>query len=103
MENIKRFFVSTSNPDLGLISITDPTLRFNQIDLKNCSLMKSKKKPQKIFFNNSDSVYQLEKQLEDISFIFKIGDDLRQDCLILQILKIMDMLWKQNGKRGEWN
>ena len=63
--------------------------------------MKSKKKPQKIFFNNFDSVYQLEKPLEKISFIFKIGDDLRQDCLILQILKIMDTLWKQNGKKGE--
>lgn len=98
MENIKRFFVTPSTPDLDLISITDPTLRFNQIDLKNCALMKSKKKPQKIFFNNFDSVYQLEKRLENISFIFKIGDDLRQDCLILQILKIMDMLWKQNGK-----
>lgn len=34
---------------------------------------------------------------DDIKIIFKNGDDLRQDMLTLQMLKIMDRLWKDNG------
>ena len=62
IENIKRFFITTSTADSGLISITDPTLRCNQILLSECALMKSKKKPQKILFNNFDSIYPLGKE-----------------------------------------
>ena len=29
--------------------------------------------------------------------IFKQGDDLRQDILCLQILKLMDLMWKSEG------
>lgn len=34
---------------------------------------------------------------EDINIIFKNGDDLRQDMLTLQMLRIMDRIWKSNG------
>lgn len=33
----------------------------------------------------------------DISIILKNGDDLRQDMLTLQMIKIMDKLWKDEG------
>lgn len=34
---------------------------------------------------------------DDVYIIFKNGDDLRQDMLALQMIKIMDMLWKSEG------
>ena len=30
-------------------------------------------------------------------FIYKCGDDLRQDNLVLQFFKIMDRLWQSSG------
>ena len=30
-------------------------------------------------------------------FLFKFGDDLRQDNLVLQFFKIMDRLWQSSG------
>ena len=48
-------------------------------------------KPLWIVFENNDS------NAEDVYVIFKNGDDLRQDMLTLQMLRIMDKLWKREG------
>lgn len=53
--------------------------------------MDSKMRPLWIVFENSD------RYGDDVYIIFKNGDDLRQDMLTLQMLKIMDRLWKQEG------
>jgi len=49
--------------------------------------MSSKKVPLWLVFNNAD------KDAPPIYVIFKSGDDLRQDILTLQLLKIMDNIW----------
>lgn len=53
--------------------------------------MDSKMKPLWIVFQNADI------HGEDIYIIYKNGDDLRQDMLTLQMLRIMDQLWKREG------
>ena len=95
LENIKRFFGSSTSDNL--ISITDSSIRIRDMNLRKCGLMKSKKKPQRIFYTNFDSSLDMEKKLKNISFIFKIGDDLRQDKLVIQMLKIFDDIWQKNG------
>ena len=37
-------------------------------------------------------------KVNDIRIMFKKGDDLRQDRLTLQLLAVMDRLWKEAGK-----
>lgn len=48
-------------------------------------------RPLWIVFQNAD------KLGHDVYLIFKNGDDLRQDMLTLQMLRIMDRIWKREG------
>ena len=53
--------------------------------------MDSKMRPLWIVFENDDPYG------DDVYLIFKNGDDLRQDMLTLQMIRIMDKLWKKEG------
>ena len=53
--------------------------------------MDSKMRPLWLVFENADPFG------DDIYLILKHGDDLRQDMLTLQMLRIMDKLWKREG------
>eukprot|EP00761_Pharyngomonas_kirbyi_P004779 gb/GECH01004784.1/.p1 GENE.gb/GECH01004784.1/~~gb/GECH01004784.1/.p1 ORF type:complete len:1016 (+),score=219.63 gb/GECH01004784.1/:1-3048(+) len=68
-----------------------PKLEVKGIIISKCKIMDSQKLPLWLAFENADPTG------DPILVIFKAGDDLRQDMLTLQILKLLDQTWKENG------
>eukprot|EP00037_Helgoeca_nana_P032940 m.416038 g.416038 ORF g.416038 m.416038 type:complete len:1031 (+) comp29813_c0_seq1:105-3197(+) len=66
----------------------DPAVLLNPPKCKN--VMDSKKLPLWLVFENA-------KTGDDIHIIFKAGDDLRQDMLTLQLIRVMDDMWLEQG------
>ena len=64
-----------------------PRIECKGIIGEECKVMESKKKPLWLCFENVDSLSP------PFLAIFKAGDDLRQDQLTLQLLRIMDSIW----------
>jgi phosphatidylinositol kinase/protein kinase (PI-3 family) len=60
------------------------------IDVMKCSVMESKKKPLWLNFKEATAG-------KDFILMLKVGDDLRQDTLIMQLLRVMNDLWKREG------
>jgi len=69
----------------------NPSMEAKGLILEKCKYMDSKKLPLWLVWKNADTAG------DPIYTIFKAGDDLRQDMLTLQMLKIMDKLWKKEG------
>ncbi|KDO35605.1 hypothetical protein SPRG_18804 [Saprolegnia parasitica CBS 223.65] len=67
-----------------------PNVFYSAFVPSECRTMDSAKKP--LFLHLTPT-----KQLGLTSTIFKSGDDLRQDQLTLQLLRVMDDLWQANG------
>jgi phosphatidylinositol 3-kinase len=64
-----------------------PHMQFKSIISQRCKVMDSKKKPLLLVLENADPLGA------PIYIIFKSGDDLRQDLMTLQMIRIMDRLW----------
>uniref|UniRef100_K7GHJ1 Phosphatidylinositol-4-phosphate 3-kinase catalytic subunit type 2 beta n=2 Tax=Pelodiscus sinensis TaxID=13735 RepID=K7GHJ1_PELSI len=68
-----------------------PSLLVKGIVPRDCSYFNSNAVPLKLSFQNVDTLG------ENIRVIFKCGDDLRQDMLTLQMIRIMNKIWVQEG------
>ncbi len=77
----------------------NPRMEVQGITVSKCMVMGSKKRPLFLFLKNADAGKDIE--VPDVLVIFKAGDDIRQDTLTLQILKIMDFVWKQDPELGD--
>lgn len=61
------------------------------LQIEKCKYMDSKKQPLWLVFEN------VEPNVAPVYVIFKVGDDIRQDILTLQLVRIMDKMWKNAG------
>ncbi|WAR14641.1 PK3CA-like protein [Mya arenaria] len=68
--------------------------KLQKICLERCKVMTSKMRPIWLSWWNKSTLTDDPLEKQHIDFIVKIGDDMRQDMLCLQLLKVMDMLWK---------
>ncbi|XP_023812142.1 phosphatidylinositol 4,5-bisphosphate 3-kinase catalytic subunit gamma isoform [Oryzias latipes] len=71
----------------------DPRVKAGKILLENCKVMASKKKPLWLEFSPMPSPISSSP----VGIIFKEGDDLRQDMLVIQTLVIMDSIWQEKS------
>uniref|UniRef100_A0A3P9PM09 phosphatidylinositol-4,5-bisphosphate 3-kinase n=1 Tax=Poecilia reticulata TaxID=8081 RepID=A0A3P9PM09_POERE len=74
-----------------LLSPLNPSVILFEICADKCRFMDSKMKPLWLMYKNP-----LE-QADMVGIIFKNGDDLRQDMLTLQMIQLMENLWKKEG------
>ncbi|EGR27401.1 phosphatidylinositol- -diphosphate 3-kinase, putative [Ichthyophthirius multifiliis] len=69
----------------------DSRVQVKNFKVEKCKCMDSKKVPLWIETQN------IEEGDEGMSILFKCGDDIRQDQLTLQLLKVMDKIWLDAG------
>ncbi|XP_020780649.1 phosphatidylinositol 4-phosphate 3-kinase C2 domain-containing subunit alpha [Boleophthalmus pectinirostris] len=86
LENVQNLF-ERSSCRLPLSS----SLVAKELNIKACSFFNSNAVPLKLALVNADPLGQ------EINVMFKVGEDLRQDMLALQMIRIMDRIWLQEG------
>lgn len=69
----------------------NPVMEVAGLRIQSCFYFSSNTGPLCLVFHNSDAFGN------DIRAIFKAGDDLRQDALVIQMIRIMDRLWMRDG------
>lgn len=69
--------------------------RLGLLSAEECEVKMSKKRPLWMVWHNPDPLADLWHTT--YSILFKNGDDLRQDMLTLQLIQVMDYIWKSEG------
>lgn len=69
----------------------DPSYEVKGVDLTSCDYFNSNSAPLKLIFKNADQFG------EDVHAMLKIGDDLRQDKMVMQLVGIINKIWLRDG------
>ncbi|CAB3404670.1 unnamed protein product [Caenorhabditis bovis] len=72
----------------------DPTYILGELVIDKCKVLGSAKMPLRLAWKNLNPMSEFHQPVYEI--LFKNGDDLRQDMLVLQVLEVMDNIWKKN-------
>ena len=78
-------------PVEGVRMPVNPNLRCKALVVESCKVLGSHQVPLWLVFTNMDPT------AGHICVIFKDGDDVRQDALVLQLFNIMQGIWQENG------
>ncbi|XP_037131497.1 phosphatidylinositol 4,5-bisphosphate 3-kinase catalytic subunit delta isoform isoform X1 [Syngnathus acus] len=90
-EDLKLFIRKESDALSNLLSPLNPSIVLAEICVDKCRFMDSKMKPLWLMYKTPWT------QGDMMGIIFKNGDDLRQDMLTLQMIQLMENLWKKEG------
>lgn len=90
LDHLHRRLREVSTPR-GLFVPVRPDFLIGGIEIDKCSYKDSKKLPLYVVLRNA------EAGCDSFHMIFKEGDDLRQDGLTLQMIRLMDKMWKDVG------
>ncbi|KAF8363248.1 hypothetical protein PRIPAC_90171 [Pristionchus pacificus] len=72
----------------------DPTAFLGELEIDECRVLGSAKMPLRLRWKNTAALASHFNPFFEI--LFKNGDDLRQDMLVLQMLEVMDSIWKKH-------
>ena len=72
------------------------------LDINKCFVLDSAQRPIWLVFQNKDTTELAKSNMvppdhRQLYVILKKGDDLRQDILTLQMIEVMDQIWKAEG------
>ncbi|XP_067658199.1 phosphatidylinositol 4,5-bisphosphate 3-kinase catalytic subunit alpha isoform-like [Haliotis asinina] len=79
----------------NIISPLNTSQVLGEIIQDDCRIMMSKKRPLWLVWRNPTPMQDIYQS--DHNIMFKNGDDLRQDMLTLQVIRLMDTIWKDEG------
>lgn len=74
-----------------------PSLEICDLDMRCCSYFPSNTVPLKLAFRSCERSCNQVVKFYTYDTIFKVGDDLRQDMLAMQMIRIMEKLWLREG------
>jgi len=74
-----------------------PSIEVCDLDLKSCTYFPSNTLPLKLSFRSCEETCRKQIKFYSYETIFKMGDDLRQDMLAIQMIRIMEKLWLREG------
>lgn len=86
-------FLAEKNPTMPWM----PSLSVCDLDLGSCSYFPSNALPLKLAFRSCEESCNRQIKFYTYDAIFKMGDDLRQDMLAIQMIRLMEKLWLREG------